>query len=89
MPNFSDSAGFSTIETAVALVLAVAVAAPSVAILLQLAETAYGSREIQALAIGQDAMENWIAGVDYTSGTLQLQDGRWSVRRTEIGRAHV
>ena len=77
----NSEAGYSVIETTVALAILVTVLVPLAAFILQLLTAKQARQEIEAYLLAQEVMEETLTKEAYTPLDTLYRDGRWQVQR--------
>ena len=76
------TAGHTLVEVGVTTALIVTVLVPLSSLAVYLLTVKQNKPHIAALAIGQRVMEETLYGQSYVSQTIDLEGGRWRVRKT-------
>ena len=76
------TAGHTLVEVVVTTALVVTVLVPLSSLAVYLLTVKQNEPHIEALVIGQRMMEETLHGQSYVSQTIDLEGGRWRIRKT-------
>lgn len=76
------TAGHTLVEVVVTTALVVTVLVPLSSLAVYLLTVKQNKPHVEALAIGQRVMEEALHARNYVSQTIELEGGRWRVRKT-------